>query len=182
MDNINLFPVLHRFVMSGRHDRCRSDQCLGLCCSRIRRRYRLGRTDAPSLIGLLQRLDATLDRCLACNQPVDEMEHPPTAMTVVRPPCLEASPARTLAVNSFAGVVGLASSATVATIYAAATGDACPTVAPRPQNVAQRGFERPLEVLPLETAERSHPEWRWRSRRVDLCEQCLDNHVGGRRF
>jgi hypothetical protein len=78
--NINLFPVLHRFVTSGGTiDVGRIDvmECAAVASDADTVWVVLMRRDGESFLGLLQRLDATLDRCLARNEPVDEMEDQP---------------------------------------------------------------------------------------------------------
>jgi hypothetical protein len=80
VDNINLFPVLHRFVTSGGTiDVGRIDvmECAAVASDADTVWVVLMRRDGESFLGLLQRLDATLDRCLARNEPVDEMEDQP---------------------------------------------------------------------------------------------------------
>ena len=80
MDTINLFPVLHRFVMSGGTiDVGRIDvmDCAAVASDADTLWVVLTRRDGESFLGLLQRLDATLACCLACNEPIDEMEYPP---------------------------------------------------------------------------------------------------------
>jgi len=78
MESINLFPVLHRFVMSGGTiDVGRIDimDCAAVASDADTVWVVLMRRDGESLLGLLQRLDSTLDHCLTCNESVDEMEH-----------------------------------------------------------------------------------------------------------
>jgi hypothetical protein len=78
--NINLFPVLHRFVTSGGTiDVGRIDvmECAAVASDADKVWVVLVRRDGESFLGLLQRLDATLDRCLVRNEPVDEMEDQP---------------------------------------------------------------------------------------------------------
>ena len=79
MDNFNLFPVLHRFVLSGGTiDVGRIDvmDCAAVASDADTLWVVLTRRDGESFLGLLQRLDTTLARCLESKEPVDEMECP----------------------------------------------------------------------------------------------------------
>ena len=77
MENINPFPVLHRFITSGGTiDVGRIDEidCAAVASDSETLWAVLMRREGESLLGLLRRLEETLERCLAHNEPVDEME------------------------------------------------------------------------------------------------------------
>jgi hypothetical protein len=75
MEDIQLFPVLHRFITSGGTiDVGRIDviDCAAVAADADTLWVVLTRRDGESFLGLLRRLDATLERCLARNEPVHE--------------------------------------------------------------------------------------------------------------
>ena len=77
MEDINLFPVLQRFITSGGTiDVGRIDvmDCAAVASDSDTLWAVLMRREGESLLGLLRRLEGTLERCLAHNEPVDEME------------------------------------------------------------------------------------------------------------
>ena len=77
MNEFNMFPVLHRFVTSGGTiDVGRIDviDCAAVASDAHNVWVLLMRRDGESLLGLLQRLDRTLELCLARREPLDEME------------------------------------------------------------------------------------------------------------
>jgi len=79
VDNFNLFPVLHSFVLSGGTiDVGRIDvmDCAAVASDAHALWVVLTRRDGESLLELLQRLDTTLAWCLASREPIDEMEYP----------------------------------------------------------------------------------------------------------
>jgi hypothetical protein len=77
MEDINLFPVLQRFITSGGTiDVGRIDVigCAAVASDSDTLWAILMRREGESFLGLLRRLEGTLERCLARNELVDELE------------------------------------------------------------------------------------------------------------
>ena len=77
MEDLNLFPVLQRFITSGGTiDVGRIDviDCAAVASDSDTLWAIVMRREGESLLGLLRRLEGTLERSLALSAPVNEME------------------------------------------------------------------------------------------------------------